>query len=160
MCAILRWRISDSASVRQAVSTRCRTKRGRLGSLAECVGSSNAPRLLLEIPELPTVSPPPIPGTPSCSSTAWSRLHGCRLEGCVSVAIRREHVGDQPHLKQPLVVSAEGLSPQQPCRLMFVHMWLFLITLLQICTPRGIHFHHKLLILLLIFDPGSQNRFN
>lgn len=84
--------------------------------------------------------------TPNCSSTAWSRLHGCRLEGCISVAIRREHVGDQPHLNQPLVVSAEGLSPQQPCRLMFVHMWLFLITLLQICTRRGIHFHHKLLI--------------
>lgn len=55
-------------------------------------------------------SPSSPSGTPNCSSTAWSRLHGCRLEGCISVAIRREHVGDQPHLNQPLVVSAEGLS--------------------------------------------------
>lgn len=149
----------------QAVSTRCRTKRGlwlvvrKSGRVSRELTCSPVVAFCLRMKSQSSLQSPFSPsGNSNCSSTAWSRLHGCRVEGCISLAIRQECVGDQAHLNQPLVVSTEDLSPQQPCQLwwMFVHMWLFLITLLQICTGRGIHFQYKLPIWLLIFDPGSE----
>lgn len=138
----------------------------RLGSLGECWKLKCSPVVACRLrmkSQSSLWSPSSHSRTPNCSSPALSRLHGCRVEGCVSPAIRQERVGGHPRFNQPLVLSTEStVSPQQPCQLlwMFVHMWLFFIILLQRCTGRGIHFQHRLLIWLLIFDLGSQIRLN